>query len=232
MIVARDNVAWSRLRACRRRLARQIAGAMLAGSMACLLAACGGTGTGATTGTGVTSPPLDVGAVTPPPTAAPPAGAPTGEPTKALTDPPARCLLTNLKVAARQGDAGSGHRSMVLVFTNAGATACRLYGYPGVAALDSHDTQTAQASRTTHGYLGGLAAGLAPANVDLAAGDSASAMVEASAFNADGSACAAYAGLFVTPPNETHSTKLAWGNDGCSALQIHPVVPGLTGRSV
>jgi Protein of unknown function (DUF4232) len=144
---------------------------------------------------------------------------------------PAGCLLADLTVTANAGDSGSGHRSVVLVFTNHGSATCRLYGYPGVAALDSHDTQIAQATRTTSGYLGGLGSGRTAPNVDLATGQSASAMVEALAFNAnDGSACTAYAGLLVTPPNETRSTKLGWPSDGCSDLQIHPVVPGITGR--
>jgi len=45
----------------------------------------------------------------------------------------------------------------------------------------------------------------------------------------DGSACAAYAGILVTPPNETHTVKVPW-DGGCSALQIHPVVLGTTGQ--
>jgi Protein of unknown function (DUF4232) len=120
---------------------------------------------------------------------------------------------------------------VVLVFTNTGAVPCGTRGYPGVAALNAGGAQIAQAARTTSGYLGGLGAGRAIPNVTLPAGGAASAMVEALAFNAsDGSACTAYAGLLVTPPDETHSVKLPWGSDGCSALQIHPMVPGTTGR--
>jgi len=97
--------------------------------------------------------------------------------------------------------------------------------------LDSGGNQIAQATRTTKGYLGGLAAGHSAEQAFLSKGESAAAIVEALAFNAsDGSACTAYAGLLVTPPNETHSIKLAWDNDGCSDLQIHPVVLGTTGQ--
>jgi hypothetical protein len=120
---------------------------------------------------------------------------------------------------------------MVLVFTNTGGSVCRLFGYPGVAALDSGGTQIEQATRTTSGYLGGLAAGHTAQAAYLSKGESAAAIVEALAFNSSGgSACTAYAGLLVTPPNETHSIKLAWDNDGCSGLQIHPVVLGTTGQ--
>jgi len=92
----------------------------------------------------------------------------------------AKCTVDKLKVTAKDGDAGSGHRSVVLLFTNVSAAPCRLFGYPGVAALDAHDTQVAQARRTLSGYLGGTTQ---PATtVDISSGQSASALIEASAF--------------------------------------------------
>jgi hypothetical protein len=138
-----------------------------------------------------------------------------------------RCTVDKLKVTAVDGGAGSGHRAVVLLFTNTSGSPCRLYGYPGVAALDSHGAQVAQARRTLSGYLGGTTQ--PAANVDIASGQSASAMVEASAAGSDGSSCVAYPAILVTPPDETRSIKLAWPGDGCSDLQIHPVVPGTTG---
>ena len=223
--VTRSNLA---------RPVRVATGVALAGAVAFLLAACGsatnGSGTPAPSVPAAPAPTTDSGASSPPPTQAPPRTGTTGAPTAAPVAAPAGCLLSNLRVTTGQSDAASGHRSLVLVFTNQGTAICRLYGYPGVAGLDNHGAQIAQATRTSSGYLGGLTAGTKPSNVDLKTGGSASAMVEASAFNADGSACVAYAGLLVTPPNETHSIMLAWGNDGCAGLQIHPVVPGSTGR--
>jgi Protein of unknown function (DUF4232) len=160
--------------------------------------------------------------------AAPPTSA-VSSPTPAQTTPPAEtdCSLSQLQVSDRAGGSGSTHRSVVLVFHNTSSVTCHLTGYPGVAALDSHDAQTAQATRTLSGYLGGSTSA---GTVTLAAGDSVSATVEALAIDATtGNSCTAYAGILVTPPNETHSVKLAWPSDGCSALQIHPVVPGTTG---
>lgn len=150
----------------------------------------------------------------------------------ATTRPPdgtgiAKCTVDKLKVTARDGGAGSGHRAVVLLFTNTSGAPCRLYGYPGVAALDSHGAQVAQARRTLSGYLGGTTQ--PPANVDIGKGQSASALIESSAANGDGSSCVAYPAILVTPPDETHSIQLAWPTDGCSDLQIHPVVPGTTG---
>lgn len=142
----------------------------------------------------------------------------------------AECRTGQLSVTISGGDAGAGHRSKVLVFHNTSADTCVLQGYPGVAALDSAGRQVEQAQRTPQGYLGGLATGNPPL-VRLTAGAAASATVEAVGFGPDGNGCTAYAGLLVTPPDETHPVRLGWDSDGCSGLQIHPVVPGTTGRS-
>src|SRR5205814_6518113 len=93
------------------------------------------------------------------------------------------CRRAGIVVSAGGQDSGSGHRSVVLVFTNAGSQPCRLTGYPGVAGLDTGGSQVAQAQRTPKGYLGGLASGRPPV-VTLPPGQSASALVEALAFNA------------------------------------------------
>jgi hypothetical protein len=177
-------------------------------------------------------------ATTPPGAAAPAAAAPSGtapapaQPAGAPDTATPPCRRPGVVVSAGGQGAGSGHRGVVLVFTNTGARACRLVGYPGVAGLDAAGSQVAQARRTPSGYLGGLLSGGAPPVVTLAAGQSASAMVEALAFNApDGSACTAFAGMLVTVPDDTVTTRLPWGNDGCGDLQVHPVVAGSTGRS-
>jgi uncharacterized protein DUF4232 len=141
---------------------------------------------------------------------------------------PAECTIGQLDISVTAGDAGVGHRSKVVVFRNTGSTQCVLQGYPGIAALDGAGDQVAQAKRTPSGYLGGVASGKAPL-VNLAPGQSASATVEALAFGPDGESCTGYTGLLVTPPDETHSVRVAWGSDGCSDLQIHPVVPGTSG---
>lgn len=139
------------------------------------------------------------------------------------------CKLADLTVSATGSDGGAGHRLVVLVFTNSGSRTCSMYGYPGVAALDADGKQVAQAIRTRSGYMGGLRGTHLP-TVVLAPGRAASAGVEALGFNpTDGSACTAYQGLLVTAPDDTSSTHLPWGNDGCSGLEVHPVVSGTTG---
>jgi hypothetical protein len=162
-----------------------------------------------------------------------PSSVPTTPSTAPVSDralpPPAEtdCSLSQLAVSDSNGSAGSTHRATILVFRNTSTVTCHLAGYPGVAGLNASDQQVAQATRTLSGYLGGARSA---ATVQLAPGQSASATVEAMAIDATtGNSCTPYAGILVTPPNETHSIKLAWPNDGCSSLQIHPVVPGTTG---
>jgi hypothetical protein len=143
---------------------------------------------------------------------------------------PAVGCLDRLRVGPGTGDAAAGHRSLVLVFTNTGTTTCRLRGYPGVAGLDRDGRQLVQARRTPSGYLGGLGSGPLP-TVALAPGKTASALVEALAFDQrTGDACTPWAGLLVTAPDGTRSSPVRWTGDGCAELEIHPVVPGSTGR--
>lgn len=160
-------------------------------------------------------------------TGTPPATTPTPTHTAPAGYP--ECKLADLTVSATGTDGGAGHRLVVLVFTNSGSRTCSMYGYPGVAALDADGKQVAQAKRTLSGYMGGLRGTHMP-TVVLQPGHAASAGVEALGFNAsDGSACTAYQGLLVTAPDDTVSTHLPWGNDGCSGLEVHPVVPGTSG---
>jgi hypothetical protein len=128
-----------------------------------------------------------------------------------------------LTVSTATGDAGAGHRSLTLVFSNHGTAPCRMTGYPGVAGLDGNGTQVAQAVRTLTGYLGGSAK---VATITIPVGSSASATVEATAANQDGTACTPYVALLVTAPDDTASTKLSWGGDACANLEVHPVTPG------
>jgi hypothetical protein len=188
-----------------------------------LLLAAAGCAPSSRTGSGLgTAPPTTPAAPTTP-------GPRTSPVSDQALPPPAEtdCSLSQLQVTDRAGGSGSTHRSVVLVFRNTSSTTCHLTGYPGVAGLNGQDQQVAQATRTLSGYLGGSTSA---ATVTLLAGDSVSATVETLAIDATtGNSCTPYAGILVTPPNETHSIKLAWPSDGCSGLQIHPVVPGTTG---
>ncbi|TNH26830.1 DUF4232 domain-containing protein [Micromonospora orduensis] len=144
---------------------------------------------------------------------------------------PGRCTTANLTVTLGSPDAASGHRSVAVVFRNSGSTSCRLTGYPGVDALGGDGRTLAHAERTPRGYLGGAARGARPPTVTLRPGGVASALVEAQGFRADGGPCTAYVRLLVTPPDDVRSVRLGWDTDSCGELEVHPVVPGVTGRS-
>ena len=144
-----------------------------------------------------------------------------------------RCAFSELSVSAGQFGAAMGHEGFAIEFRNAGAVACTLYGYPGVAALNSSGQQAAQAQRTPSGYLGGLPSGdTTPPLVTLSPGQVASALVEGTDVptGTPPSPCPQYQALLVTPPTATQSVRLTQGVPGCSAIAVHPVVPGTSGR--
>ena len=149
--------------------------------------------------------------------------------TKAATGPSAgtRCTTRQLAVTAEQASGGANHGSVLISFRNKGA-ACRIGGYPGVAAIGRAGKEITNARRTRSGALGGLGPGaISPPIVDLSTGETASAILEG--FNGPTdptvSQCPTYVGLMVTPPDETRSVHLSLGFSMCS-LEIHPVVPG------
>jgi len=138
------------------------------------------------------------------------------------------------------GGAGLGHEDQVILFTNQSLLSCTMSGYPGVAGLNVQGVQAVQAVRTPGGYLGGLHSGATTLpKVSLAAGQVASATVEGTD-NPVGTAtsCPYYPYLLVTPPNLMVSVRVnvsglgtvTTGLPGCSPIEVHPVVPGSTGR--
>jgi hypothetical protein len=143
------------------------------------------------------------------------------------------CHDGQISVSDAGGGAGLGHQDQVILFTNRSQSTCSLSRYPGVAGLDSQGNQVVQAERTLSGYLGGLLNGATtPPTVTLAPGQAASATVEGTD-NPIGSAtsCPLYPALLVTPPNFTESVRVSVGLPGCSPLEVHPVVPGSSGRT-
>ncbi len=141
------------------------------------------------------------------------------------------CGNGQISVSVRDGGAGLGHQSVVLLFTNRSDATCSLTGYPGVAALNSQGSQADQAQREPNGYLGGLENSTTLPLVVLTSGQTASALVEATDVGVSGQACPSYPALIVTPPGFTVSTKVSVGGfPGCSNLEVHPVVPGTSGQ--
>jgi Protein of unknown function (DUF4232) len=169
------------------------------------------TSTGSSTG----SSPTASGLSTPSSPAATP-----GATTTSATHPPA-CTGGQLRVTAGTVSAGAGQRYVPLVFTNVGPLPCTLYGYPGVAGLDSAGHQVAQARRES---------GWPRATITLAHAAAASAVVHATVVPTGTATCPPqYAGLLVTPPNTTFSVHLAVPLPACGGLTVRPVVAGTSG---
>ena len=166
---------------------------------------------------------------------------PNSSTTTTAKDAVAPCHNGQIVVSDAGGGSGLGHQDQVILFTNQSQSTCALSGYPGVAGLDTQGNQAVQAERTTNGYLGGLQSGTTSLpSVSLASGQTASAIVEGTD-NPVGSArsCPSYPTLLVTPPNLTVSVRVTVtglgtnppGLPGCSPIQVHPVVPGSSGRA-
>lgn len=146
---------------------------------------------------------------------------------------PAHCSFAELSISVGQTGAGLGHEGGTILFKNTGASECSLFGYPGVAALNSSGQQVEQAQRTPNGYLGGLETGsTTPPVVDLQPGSVASAMVEGTDVpTGTASSCTTYPALLVTAPTTAQSVRLTLSMPGCSPIQVHPVVNGTTGST-
>ena len=148
----------------------------------------------------------------------------------------AACTGSQIKVTTGDGGAGLSHGSLTLIFTNISGSTCALSGYPG-AALANNGVPW-NATRTLSGYMGGAMGYSSPPTVDIAPGTAASALIEWEAATVNGAPDTAAncpgsvaQTLEVTPPNTQSTSDFAPIQDACQGFQVHPVVPGSTGRS-
>jgi Protein of unknown function (DUF4232) len=144
----------------------------------------------------------------------------------------ARCQLRHLRITTTLASPGVSHHGYVLLFHNLGG-ACTLSGYPGVDALSSAGQRVESAKRTKSGYLGGLRPGQGIPTVHLAHGKTASAITEYIDGPVPGLSCPQAAAFNVTPPNTIGSVKLipkGLSSERLCRLEVHPVVPGVTGQ--
>ena len=160
------------------------------------------------------------------------AGSGGGTSTQAAGGGAAACTGSQLSLKINQGSSGMGHTGSILVFTNTGSTACTLYGYPGATVTEGGSYNFAPRMSATR-----VTSGTAVNTVTLAAGSSASAMLEwgvnpVGGGTANAANCPGMDGgyLEVTPPNTTDTIKSDPPANMCTDLQVFPVVAGTSGQ--
>lgn len=144
-------------------------------------------------------------------------GSPSGAPS---------CTGGQLTLSTSAKTGAGGHGGYELYFNNSSAAPCTLTGYPSVAALTDGGQQSAHATETPRGYLGGLPPGdSAIPVVTLQPGQSAAAGLEWIENPQNGeTTCPDYHRILVTPPNTTNSVPLAVPQLFlCAYLEVHPV---------
>jgi Domain of unknown function (DUF4232) len=150
-----------------------------------------------------------------------------------------KCKASQLKITLVRTGAVTGELGGYIRFTNRGAAACRLSGWPTVVAVSPSGKHVA-AAQARHGLMFGGWQYAAPLPVlELRRGSSAYAIVAAADHSArGGGGCGSYRLLKVGPPGAAHHVWLsAWlRNDarflpacttstGSTALWVSAVVP-------
>jgi hypothetical protein len=133
----------------------------------------------------------------------------------------ASCHGSQLRITHGFQQGAAGHSYLPLRFQNVSATACTLFGYPGMDALGPNGGVLRHARRTP---------GPTPERtVLLMPGQFASAFSQWLNFNpATGGSCRHSAAIAVTPPNTFKTRRMNVQVNLCG-LQIHPVVKGKSG---
>lgn len=161
-----------------------------------------------------------------------PATNPSPTPTTTPTGAGSTCLTAglSLRLGAAQGAAGSSYQP--IVFTNTSAHPCTMYGYPGVAFIDT----------PTGRQVGSPAARSSqhpPRTITLAPGASASAVLQiVNPYNYPTATCQPQpvTAVRIYPPGNTTATDLPLTRaaTACSTsvtqLLIQATVPGTTGQ--
>jgi hypothetical protein len=139
------------------------------------------------------------------------------------------CGNNSLAVTATQTQGATGHGSLVLLFRNKTASACTLFGYPGLDALNQHGAVIAHAHRTLQGFAGGSSQGLQTIRVNP--GRFASATVEWPNFNPTTAGDCRFSKFIAATPANTGDTVILARSVSVCRLQVHPTVAGKSGNS-
>lgn len=168
------------------------------------------------------------GSATPTPSPSKTSATPTSTPASVVY----ACQYTDLKVKLVDGGAAAGTVYYVATFTNVGAAACTLNGYPYVELV-------APGTGKQVGQVGGFDHSRPPKSVKLTVGGTASAMLALANYgNFGASVChpTTVSGFRLYAPNIRSAVYLPFATNGqaCSGavaeLTVGPVVPGATGQ--
>lgn len=130
-----------------------------------------------------------------------------------------QCATSSLAIVLRPGSPGAGQVYANLVFTNNGAAACVMSGYPGVSLLDASGNQIGQPATRNGGAV---------ATVRLTPGGSASAVLHTvNEGIAPGPCLAPSVKIKVFPPNELDAITAPGVVTVCgNQFDVAPVVSG------
>ena len=201
------------------RAARRVASALVSGSAVFALAGCNAVAS-QNTSTGGSA--AAAGSSAAPGGSAPASGAPA---VAAGQKTGGECTLAGLAVSlgASFASGAPGVVQRPIVFKNTGSAACFTIGWPGVAVVGDGGAQIMQAERT----------GAKGSQVTLQPGASASALLTVVTLHAvpgsTATACPAAPDLLVTPADETHSARIAFGSTVCEAPTISALAAGTNG---
>lgn len=138
-----------------------------------------------------------------------------------------KCDVNDVRARIVTGNPGAGQRYAAIVLTNSGSTPCTVYGYGGMQLENSAGKVPTNLERTAP----------SPKTVTLIPNGSASSLVHwtviPSGSESSTGACEPTATTaLVTPPDETHTLKVAWNLGpvcGKGTIQQDPYVPGTGG---
>jgi Protein of unknown function (DUF4232) len=161
-----------------------------------------------------------------------PAASPAPVPPSQSSPPsgPPGCTTAGLTAAIGPGNAAAGSSYYPIRFTNKGASACSLYGYPGVSFISAAGQQIGAAATEDPTFPRRV--------VTLAAGATAHAEIRvADAQNFPASDChpVAVHRLRIYPPGQTAALNIGLTSMGCTStkaqiLGVQTVQPGSTGQ--
>jgi hypothetical protein len=140
---------------------------------------------------------------------------------------PAECKTAQLHIVLASQGAALGHRGLLFTMTNVSTSTCELFGYPGFELVSGNQVLTQDPQRGS-GYV---YQDPGPHRVVLNPGAGASFGVTTADVSPTQSQCPQSDAALVTPPDETHTARVAAATPGCSRTTpaVTAVVAGVTG---